>query len=247
MLPLRSVRGVSSVLIEQKRPRRSRLGRFFCFTVAWGLSAPSGRSRSRDHGPVLPDALPLTLTLAETDTCTLAAALTIACACAAMQAAALTPRFPDAVTSALPSSITSWPRATLFTSKVGRLVWSALTSAVTCALAVPFTLMATVGGVQLADACAFALQFAWQSASIWHFGGVNLPVQVGCVKATEQEPVHVPLQEPLACTSHAALQVPVQVPLHCPLQEPEPLLPWQVPLHVPLHVPPQVPVHIAPA
>src|SRR5258708_11044905 len=126
----------------------------------------------------------------------------------------------------LPASSSAWwpmPMATVRTP--GRFFSiAAWNFAATAASAAPTMRTARCGGVHSAWACTLASHLALHSALIC--GGSTLPVHLGAVIATEQLPVHVPLQ--------VALPVSLQLPPHLPLQ---------TACTLPEHLPSQVPPH----
>src|SRR5437868_6567273 len=100
--------------------------------------------------------------------------------------------FAPALTRAVKLSTAIFPFAVATMMMFGSSVWSAVTTACRFAAPMPFTVIFTVGGVHIAEACTLALQLAEQSALAPHIGGVNDPSQCGAVNATLQEPSQVP-------------------------------------------------------
>lgn len=117
-------------------------------------------------------------------------------------------------------------------------------SSVVLSAALPVTVTATDGLVQVALMDAELLQLALQSAAASQEGALRATSQLGAVTATLQPPVHLPLQSAVAPADavQEPWHVPEQLPLHWPLAVvacpvPELAAPVQSPLQVPSHVP----------
>jgi hypothetical protein len=123
------------------------------------------------------------------------------------------------------------PCARMTVISAGKFFCNVADSASKLALTVPDATSVTLGGLQLAFACALALQFAEQFAST-----LQLALSVPPLHETG---VDVPWQpaEHVTFAPAAAVQFPAHLPLQLPLHE----TPGGVALHVPLHMPMQLP------
>ena len=143
--------------------------------------------------------------------------------------------WPPAETTAVKSAVIAFACAWMTRRSAGKFALRVEARTANCASAPAFTeaRTTTLGGVQVAFACALALQFAWQFASTWHPPLSVPPLHEIGVPFVLQPAEHVTVAWP-AGGEHVAS--------HLPLQLPEQVTPGAVTLHVPLQVPLQLPL-----